>query len=86
MVRDELRQREVDGVQRPYWDQVKWSAVANVSGGPATTIPVHKGRTGLPIGLQAMGPSGGDLTTIDFAALLGREVDGFIPPPALVQI
>ncbi|MFG3262722.1 MULTISPECIES: amidase [Streptomyces] len=75
---------EVDGVRRPYWDQVKWNAVANVSGGPATTIPVRKGRSGLPIGLQAMGPSGGDLTTIEFAALLGREVDGFVPPPAFV--
>ncbi|WP_218029904.1 amidase [Streptomyces rishiriensis] len=76
---------EVEGVRRPYWDQVKWSAVANVSGGPATTIPVRRGRSGLPIGLQAMGPSGGDLTTIEFAALLGREVDGFVPPPAFVQ-
>ncbi|MFD9324654.1 amidase family protein [Streptomyces sp. NPDC060065] len=75
---------EVDGVRRPYWDQVKWSAIANISGGPATTIPVRKGRSGLPIGLQAMGPSGGDLTTIEFAALLGREVDGFVPPPAFV--
>ncbi|WP_369230614.1 amidase [Streptomyces sp. R21] len=75
---------EVDGVRRPYWDQVKWNAVANVSGGPATTIPVRKSRSGLPIGVQAMGPSGGDLTTIEFAALLGREVDGFVPPPAFV--
>ncbi|MFE9438358.1 amidase [Streptomyces sp. NPDC006602] len=78
------RPYEVDGVRRPYWDQVKWNAVANVSGGPATTIPVRKGRSGLPIGLQAMGPGGGDLTTIEFAALLGREVDGFVPPPAFV--
>ncbi|WP_411088669.1 amidase [Streptomyces sp. 061-3] len=76
------RPYEVDGVRRPYWDQIKWNAVANVSGGPATTIPVRKGRSGLPIGLQAMGPSGGDLTTIEFAALLGREVEGFVPPPA----
>jgi amidase len=75
---------EVDGVRRPYWDQVKWNAVANVSGGPATTIPVCRSRSGLPVGVQAMGPSGGDLTTIEFAALLGREVDGFLPPPAFV--
>ncbi|WP_406282177.1 amidase [Nocardia sp. NBC_00881] len=75
---------DVDGDQRPYWDQVKWSAIANVSGGPATTIPVRKGKTGLPIGLQAMGPSGGDLTTIEFAALLGRELDGYLPPPAFM--
>ncbi|MFJ9713257.1 amidase [Streptomyces sp. NPDC101234] len=72
----------VDGVRRSYWDQVKWNAIANVSGGPATTIPVRKGRSGLPIGVQAMGPGGGDLTTIEFAALLGREVEGFVPPPA----
>ncbi|WP_405476140.1 amidase family protein [Streptomyces sp. NBC_00009] len=76
------RPYEVDGVRRPYWDQIKWNAVANVSGGPATTIPVRKGRNGLPIGLQAMGPSGGDLTIIECAALLSREVEGFVPPPA----
>ncbi|WP_318807507.1 hypothetical protein [Streptomyces scabiei] len=45
---------------------------------------MRRGRSGLPVGLQAMGPSGGDLTTIEFAALPGREVDGFVPPPALV--
>jgi amidase len=33
-----------------------------------------------------MGPSGGDLTTIEFAALPGREVDGFLPPPAFDQM
>jgi amidase len=73
---------DVDGVQRPYWDQVKWCGIANVSGGPATTIPVRKGKGGLPVGLQAFGPSGGDLTTIEFASLLGRELEGFVPPPA----
>lgn len=78
------RDFDVDGVPRSYWDQVKWSAIANVSGGPATTIPVGKGRSGLPVGLQAMGHSGGDLTTIKFAELLGREVEGYVPPPAFV--
>jgi Asp-tRNA(Asn)/Glu-tRNA(Gln) amidotransferase A subunit family amidase len=67
-------------------DQVEWSAVANVAGGPATAIIVRRGRSGLPIGLQAMRPGGGDLSTIEFAALLGREAEGFVPPPALVQI
>ncbi|WP_328778915.1 amidase family protein [Streptomyces canus] len=69
-------------MRRPYWDQVKWCGIANVSGGPATTIPVRKGKGGFPVGLQALGPSEGDLTTIEFAALLGRELEGFVPPPA----
>jgi amidase len=76
------RRIQVDGHSRSYWDQVKWSAIANVAGSPATTIPVRTGRDGLPVGLQAMGPSGGDLTTIKFAELLGREVEGYQPPPA----
>ncbi|WKX15371.1 amidase family protein [Streptomyces sp. NL15-2K] len=78
------RRIQVDERPRPYWDQVKWSAIANVAGSPATTIPVRTGRDGLPVGLQAMGPSGGDLTTIKFAELLGRELEGYQPPPAFM--
>ncbi|KAA1397796.1 amidase [Aeromicrobium ginsengisoli] len=75
------RRFEVDGQRRPYWDQVKWCGVANVAGTPATTIPAGLGsRSGLPIGVQAMGPAGGDLTTIEFAALLGAELGGFRRP------
>lgn len=78
------RRIQVDERSRPYWDQVKWSAIANVAGLPATTVPVRTGRDGLPVGLQAMGPSGGDLTTIKFAELLGRELEGYQPPPAFM--
>ncbi|MFF0079318.1 amidase [Streptomyces canus] len=78
------RRIQVDERSRPYWDQVKWSAIANVAGSPATTIPVRTGRDGLPVGLQAMGPSGGDLTTVKFAELLGRELEGYQPPPAFL--
>ncbi|MFD0440325.1 amidase [Streptomyces chartreusis] len=78
------RRIQVAGQSRPYWDQVKWSALANVAGSPATTIPARTGRDGLPVGLQAMGPGGGDLTTIKFAELLGRELAGYQAPPAYV--
>lgn len=72
----------VDGVARSYWDQTKWSALANIAGAPATTMPITTTVSGLPIGIQAMGPSGGDLTTIVFADLLTKIVGGFrIPPP-----
>jgi amidase len=78
------RHFEVDGVPRSYWDQVKWCALANIAGAPATTIPTGLGsRSGLPIGLQAMGSAGGDLTTIEFAALLGAQLGGYARPPGL---
>ncbi len=71
----------VDGHPRPYWDQIKWCGLANIAGTPATTIPTGPGATsGLPIGIQAMGPAGGDLTTIEFAALLGEQLGGFRRP------
>jgi amidase len=45
-------------------------------------MPITTTVSGLPIGIQAMGPSGGDLTTIVFADLLTKIVGGFrIPPP-----
>lgn len=77
------RPYRVDGRPRPYWDQIKWCGVANIAGTPSTAIPAGLGaRSGLPIGVQAMGPAGGDLTTITFAQLLGPALGGFTPPPA----
>jgi amidase len=31
-----------------------------------------------------MGPSGGNLATIEFAALLGQELAGYLAPPAFI--
>jgi amidase len=72
---------DVDGVARSYWDQTKWSALANIAGAPATTMPITTTADGLPIGIQAMGPPGGDRTTVEFAALLTEALGGYRIPP-----
>jgi amidase len=72
---------DVDGATRSYWDQTKWSAVANIAGAPATTMPITTNAAGLPIGIQAMGPAGGDRTTVEFAALLTEMLGGYRIPP-----
>jgi amidase len=72
---------EVDGIARSYWDQTKWSALANIAGAPATTMPIAATNAGLPIGIQAMGPPGGDRTTVEFAALLTEVLGGYRIPP-----
>jgi amidase len=72
---------DVDGAARSYWDQTKWSALANIAGAPATTMPVTTNAAGLPIGIQAMGPPGGDRTTVEFAALLTEALGGYRIPP-----
>ncbi|MCK8642391.1 amidase [Mycobacterium colombiense] len=71
----------VDGIPRSYWDQTKWNALANIAGTPATAIPITTTAAGLPVGVQAMGPLGGDRTTVEFAALLTEVLGGFQIPP-----
>jgi amidase len=56
-------------------------SLATLPGQPATAFPVARTPTGLPIGLQAIGPYLEDYTTLRFAALVAREWGGFVPPP-----
>lgn len=78
---------DVNGEPVYYGRQVVYPAVATLPGLPATAFPVTRierdGAT-LPIGLQAIGPYLEDRTPITFAALLERELGGFVPPPAFV--
>lgn len=76
------RHIEVDGRQVAYTQQAAWQSLANMAGLPATAFPIGLGDTGLPIGLQAIGPYLEDRTPIAFADLVEREFGGFTPPPA----
>jgi amidase len=64
----------------PYLNGLVYPAVSTVAGQPATAFPVGRSREGLPIGLQAIGPYLEDLTPIRFAALVAREIGGFVKP------
>jgi amidase len=75
------REIRVDGTARSYWDQMKWNALANVAGTPATTMPITANAAGMPVGVQVMGPPGGDRTTVEFAALLTEVLGGYRIPP-----
>ena len=57
-----------------------YPSVATLAGQPATAFPVGRSREGLPIGLQAIGPYLEDRTPIRFAALLAKEIGGFVKP------
>ncbi len=72
----------VNGNDRPYEDNGVWMGLATLAGLPATTAPVGIARSGLPVGVQIVGPHGEDRTTIDFARRLAALTGGFEPPPA----
>jgi amidase len=77
----EARRLDVDGKPVPYMDQLVWPGVATLPGLPATAAPIGRSQSGLPIGVQIIGPYLEDRTTIAFAGLQEREFGGFIPPP-----
>lgn len=74
---------EIDGTTYPYGDQVVYASLATAPGLPATTAPLEISETGLPVGVQIIGPYAGDRTTIRFAELLEESYGGFVPPPPL---
>ena len=77
------RELDIDGQKRPYSDQLAWAGPATLNGLPATTAPIGRTETGLPIGVQIIGGYLDDRTTIAFADMLEREFGGFTPPATL---
>jgi amidase len=72
---------EIDGRSVLYELGLVYPAVPTVAGQPATAFPQGLTRTGLPIGLQAIGPYLEDRTPIRFTELVAREWGGFTRPP-----
>ena len=79
----ELEQRriDVDGRSHPYAALGTWASLASLCGLPATAMPIGLGSSGLPVGIQVVGPYLEDRTTLAFAQLAERELGGFIAPP-----
>ncbi len=65
---------------RPYWELNRWMAPAGACYLPATVIPVGLAASGLPVGVQIVGPYLHDATTLAFAAA-ATELVGPCPTP-----
>jgi amidase len=73
----------VNGAERSYIELIVWAGLVTMALLPATSVPVGPGPSGLPIGLQIVGPYLEDRTTIDFARRLGEVIGGYVPPPGV---
>jgi len=77
-----LRRLDVDGRSAPYSSTgLVWASAATSTGLPAAVVPIDRGDSPLPIGVQVIGPYLEDRTVLAFAAHLEREFGGFVPPP-----
>jgi amidase len=80
----DARQLDIDGKLYNYSDACFiWADPASTCGLPATAVPIERTPSGLPIGVQIIGPYLEDRTTIALAGLIEREFGGFVPPPSL---
>ena len=72
---------DVDGVARPYFEQIFWAGLIGASLLPSTIVPTGLDADGLPIGVQIAGPEYGDLDTIGAASFLEQAAEfRFVPP------
>jgi len=77
-----MDQRKLDTPEgkRPYLDITPWIAMATLTGCPATVAPLGRTASGLPVGLQIMGPYLEDATPIEFARQIATVTGNFEPP------
>lgn len=61
-------------------DPTFWGGFTTVAYLPSTVAPAGLARSGLPVGVQIVGPEYGDLQCIEVARQLEREFYGFVAP------
>ncbi|MBU1195257.1 MAG: amidase [Proteobacteria bacterium] len=74
----------VNGKPRPYADLMGWAGLTNMVYLPATIAPVGMTLSGLPVGIQIVGPYLEDRTPIHIAGLMADVVGGYHPPEKFV--
>ncbi|NOX50219.1 MAG: amidase [Gammaproteobacteria bacterium] len=75
---------DVNGQKRSYFESSFWAGLITVPGLPSTVFPTGIGKSGLPIGLQAVSAEFDDYTCIEVARLIAQVMGGYEPPPGYV--
>ena len=70
----------VNGAPQSYFSQVFWAGLPTNAYLPSTIVPTGLDDSGLPIGVQVVGPEYGDLTTLGVARGLEKLGFAFTPP------
>lgn len=76
-----VRTLQVDGIDRPYHEMLRWVAPSSLNQLPAAVAPVGATRDGLPVGIQVIAPYLHDRTAVQFVRLLAEVIGGFRRPP-----
>jgi amidase len=69
-----------DGKAMSYTSMLNWISLATALHLPATAMPAGPSASGLPVGVQLIGPLKGDARTLALAQAIEENVRGFIAP------
>jgi amidase len=72
---------QVNGQTRSYADLLGWAGIIGMALLPSTVAPIGCTASGLPVGVQIVGPYLEDRTPLDFARRLAEVTGGFKIPP-----
>lgn len=75
------RVASINGEEVPFSLFLVYSGIVTLAGQPSLAFPTGLTRSGLPIGLQAIGPYLEDRTPIRFGQLVAKEIGGYRRPP-----
>ncbi len=71
----------INGKQYPAMMETFWAGYTGLSYLPASVAPIGFTKSGLPVGVQIVGPQYGDRSTLHFARMLEKHYQAFVPPP-----
>ena len=75
------RMLDVNGTEQPTTTPLFWAGYSGHVYLPSTVAPIGLGNSGLPIGVQIIGPQYHDHRCIRFAGLIEQALGGFTAPP-----
>jgi amidase len=75
----------IDGEARPAIETIRWCGIIGVASLPSTVTPVGVTETGLPVGIQVVGPYYEDRTALDVARRIDGIVQAYRVPPVAIM-
>jgi amidase len=78
------RTMSIDGKVHPAIELIRWCGLIGLAYLPSTVPPVGATTSGLPVGIQVVGPYFEDRTTLDVARRIDGVLDAYRVPPLAV--
>jgi amidase len=74
------RMLDLDGTATPYPTMLGWIALATALHLPSLAVQAGRTKSGMPVGVQIVGPANGEARLFDYARAVEEGLGGFVAP------